>query len=113
MLWRIAFFVEGRQLEKCLAAVTGMALNMEPPKPVVNAVAKQGKVEATSSASSKKELMANWLRTQKGKEVTTKLLTNKMAEFGGSPSSVNSGLINAYLDDKLLKRKSRAVYVVL
>lgn len=37
MLWKIDFFVDGKDLEKCLAAAAGFALNMQPPRPVENA----------------------------------------------------------------------------
>lgn len=37
MLWKIDFFVEGKDLEKVFSAVAGYALNMQPPRPVENA----------------------------------------------------------------------------
>ena len=48
-MFRITFMCEDKHLGPVLRAVTGMAISMEPPQPVVNAeVSKSGKVTSTS-----------------------------------------------------------------
>lgn len=112
MLWRIAFFVEGKHLEKCLAAVTGIALNMEPPKPVINAVVKASKVEPISStASTKQDHLTEWLKAQKGNELTTDAIKNKYEELGGSRTSVG-GVLTGLIEQKAIKRRKQGLYFV-
>lgn len=105
-------FIEDKQLPKVLYAVTGLVYKMEPPRPVVNAVAKNGNLKQASSATSLKDQMFEWASHLKGKQITSKDVKEQVKTFGGAESSayyVTTELIKA----KLMKRKANGVFTVL
>lgn len=112
-MFRIVCLVEDKNLHKVLHAVAGLVVNMEPPTPVVNAVIKNGKAVQASTASSKKDMLIEQLKPLRGKQVTTGEMKKMFVALGGGESSVNSTLTGHLMDEKVLKRKERGVFLVL
>lgn len=113
MLFRIAFFVEGKHLEKVLSAVSGVALNMEAPQPVVNATVQKGRVtQASSAVSMKGRLIEVIKQTGKGKTFTTTQLKEAITGLGGTGTSFNHFAVEL-IKAKVLKRKGRGEFTIL
>ena len=113
MLWKMGFFVEGKHLEKVLIAVSGIALNMDPPQPVVNARVKNGGVKQVNGGSSIKEhLIAEIAKLAKGSLYTNDNLRADIVKVGGSESSY-CHFAKTFIGLKILKRKGRGEYVVV
>jgi hypothetical protein len=58
-LWKFDFVVDGKNLERVMESLTGIALDFQPPRRIGNAVVQQGKIKAASSATTIKELVIN------------------------------------------------------
>lgn len=115
MLWRFAFFVEGKHLEKVMSAIAGIALNMETPRPVSNGTVKQGKVVQKSSGTSQPLRVLEQLKhlnLQKGDKLMAAQIHDAMR--GAELAKGNYGSIIARLKDmKYLKTTStRGEYII-
>lgn len=106
-------FVDDKHLPKVLTAMAGLVISMDVPRPVINAVVKNGKVAQASSTASFKGRLIEYLGTIKGTTITTTELKAKFAELGANPNSLNGALTSQLLDEKVLKRKSKGVFFTL
>lgn len=118
-LWKFEFFVEGKDLEKALASVSNIALNMQPPQQVTGAEVKQGKVQAAKPRKRvSKEviggIMANVTSAIRhypaGTPVSAKDIKKLVSSFGGKPSGYNH-YVKDVIDKKILHRRSRGSFV--
>lgn len=120
MLWRIEYFVEGKNLEKALAGAAGIALNMSTPQPVSGAmVTKQGSKKQVKGADapiegSYKEQFIEWL---KAKDDNERVSSQQMKKYftdtlGASKNSFNNFLMKAIIDEGYVKRIARGQYVI-
>ena len=121
MLWRIEYFVEGKNLEKALASVAGIAINMSTPQPVTGAmVVTEGKIKKVKSntapveGSYKDQFMA-WLKTkQAGSRITSSEMKEHFVNgIGGKKTSFNNVLMNAVIEAGIIKRLERGQYQIL
>ena len=64
MLWKMDFMVEGKDLEKCLAGVEGLALNMQVPRPVTNAILQGKQVKQVSMNTNQVSRLEEALKEQ-------------------------------------------------
>lgn len=121
MLWRIEYFVEGKDLEKALTGAAGIALNMSTPQPVSGAMVitsgrtKQVKSNTTPIDGSFKDRMITWLQTfEQGHRITSKQMRKYfLEELGGNKNSYNHGLMKSLIDAGVLKRISRGQYTIV
>lgn len=87
-MFRIAFIVEDKNLPKVLHALQGLALNMEPPQPVVNAAVQKGKVVQASAGTAAWERVWDAVsKFPKGSTITSADIKECIVKVG---SQVNS-----------------------
>lgn len=102
MLWKFDFMVEGKNLEKVMSALAGVALEFQTPMPVSNGVSKSGKVRQQVSGVTNPDRVMNKL-IDDGVAVPGQYLstaTIKMAMDGLHISKGNYGGIIKKLSDK-------------
>lgn len=121
-MFRIVCYVEDKHLPKVLHALAGLVLNMDPPQPVTNAVViKPSKAngalpaikEASPTGTSFKGQLIDHLATKKGSRLTSQDLRDQFTSAGGNPNSVNGVLINQLIEEKVIKRVGRGLFVAL
>lgn len=119
MLWRIEYFVEGKNLEKALAGAAGIAINMSTPQPVSGAtlVTKGDKKQVKESAdrtkdASYKTQFIDWVKSfTAGTRITsTEMREHFIYEIGASKASFNNLLMQTIIDGAIVKRISRGQY---
>ncbi len=106
-----SFLVEDKNLPKVLTALAGLALNLEAPQPVTNAVVKNGKVVAeTEGGSIREQLESKISSLPKDTVLTSANFKQLIVSLGGAETSYNHFI--AYLKEaKLIKMRSRGTYV--
>lgn len=97
MLWKIDFFVEGKDLEKCLAAAAGFALNMQPPRPVENAGIQlaNGKKSIVAIGNGREphwRKLANYMNTKlrPGEKIIWRQMRDMLIEINLPPAGAGS-----------------------
>ena len=114
-MFRLAFFVEDKNLAKVLVAVQGLALNMEVPQPVVNATVVKGKVAAVREGgySLINEVLASLSKLKKGTVINSALLKEAIIKGGGQTNSFN--YVHSRLQNEGVIRagKKRGEYVIV
>lgn len=107
-----AFFVEDKNLPKVLTALQGLALNLEAPQPVTNAVVKNGKVAAAKpeASSMKEQVLSKIAELPSGTVFTVANLKQIITSVGGAESS-HSHFTKEIKKAKLAKMRSRGHYV--
>jgi hypothetical protein len=79
-------FVDDKKLAAFLNAAAGLVASMSPPLPVVNAVAKNGEMKATSSGSAPEAFFAE-LKKKKLKSFRLDELRTFLTAIGRAPTS--------------------------
>ena len=111
MLWRFEFFVEGKHLERVMEAINGVALNFQPPRPVGNAVVKQGKIKAETPAISMKDLVLNDIKAMPPNTVFgTAEIKAIIRKHGGADTSY-AHFVMVITEAKIATRRGRGQFV--
>lgn len=115
MLWRFNFFVQGKHLEKVLEALSGVAINMEPPQLVGNAVVEkvngQKQVKAELPGTSITAQVTAWASAfAHDMVITSSQIQDTVINLGGSQGG-NSYYTIRLLKAGIIKRRSRGVFV--
>lgn len=109
-MFRLTFFVEDKDLAKCLRAIAGMTFNMEPPQPVVNARKTSTGLKAQTTGHLR-DLVMRVLIQQKTKNVTTTQITKICTDLGFHETSVGY-VIKTLTQIGFLRRSGRGKYSV-
>jgi hypothetical protein len=104
-------FVDDRKLAAFLNAAAGLVASMSPPLPVVNAVAKNGELKATSSGSAPEAFYAE-LKKKKAKDFTINNLRSFLESIGRAPTS-HQYVLKYLQKKKRIKMISRGNYRVI
>lgn len=114
-MFRLAFFVEDKNLAKVLVAVQGLALNMEVPQPVVNATVVKGKIVQAGPHLNQWEQVWDVLRprVEGGSKIHSTQVRKILEDLNISKNNLTS-IITQLAEGKLLKRTAeRGVYQIL
>ena len=111
-MFKIVCLVEDKHLPKVLHAMAGLVVNMEPPQPVINAVVNKGQIVQATTATSFKGQLIEELKKKSGSLISTKAMKDFFISIGANPNSINSTLTNQLIEEKVLKRKDRGLFVI-
>ena len=100
-MFRFEVFVDDKKLAYVLWALSGHVASISPPQPVVNAAAKNGKIEARSGGRMI-DLFAEHLKTVSGDLAAADIKT--FCVENGLSSKSYSNVLNNAVEKKLLKR---------
>ena len=109
------FIVEDKNLPKVLRALAGLVVNLQAPRPVVNAEVIQGKVKQirTIEGSPLVMLVAQKIRESNLTEITSTTIRNFIAEVGGQTGSYSYFIGMLHKMKVLKKSKVRGTYLVI
>ena len=110
-LWKFDFVVDGKHLEKVLESLTGVALDLQPPQKIGNAVVRQGKVKAASSATSIKDLVLNDIKAMPSNTVFGSTNVKDLVTKHGGAESGYAHYILAILKAGIAVRRGRGHFV--
>jgi len=111
-MFRIVFMVEDRDLARALHALAGVARQMEPPVPVVNAAtAASGRIIAATGGSAA-EVARDVIVKSQALEITKKQLGAILATNGFRESSVDWVRKKLFAAGFLRSSKRRGVFLV-
>lgn len=115
MLWRFEFYVQGKHLEKVLESVSGIALNMQPPQPVGNAVVEkvkgQKQIKAELPGTTIVAQMITWAASfEPDTVITSGQIQDESGRLGGSKQG-GTYYTNALIESGIFKRRSRGMFV--
>jgi hypothetical protein len=106
------FFVKDKDLHKVLTALSGLAINLAAPQPVVNVTIKKGEMKQASSSTTISGRILEAVQKLKGQPLASLQLLELIAANGGSRASLNS-VTKFLIVNKAIKRKSRGNFIVL
>jgi hypothetical protein len=110
-LWKFDFVVDGKNLEKVMESISGYALNFQPPQKIGNAVVKQGKVKAASSATTIKDLVINDIKAMPPNTVFGSTNVKEIIGKHGGAESGYAHYIIAILEAGAAVRRGRGHFV--
>lgn len=106
-------FIDDAKLAKVLMLLDGLVYNMAAPRPVTNAVVRNGKVKQDQPHKPKGVIsgkMADKISQRTGL-ITTDELKLLLADAGGAPTSLNN-MTSDFIRDGILERKSRGIFEI-
>lgn len=91
MLFKFDFMVEGKNLERALTALAGIAIEMQTPVPVSNGIIKKGVVKQQVAGTNHAERVMNKLTmdgiANKGEFISSKIIQAAMDDLHISKNS--------------------------
>jgi hypothetical protein len=105
-------FIDDKKLADVLRALTGLVIEMKPPRPVINAVVKKGKIkQATPETSLKEKFFAEIKKFPINTVMTSDEVKEVVTKVGGQPSGYTY-YANLLTESGYATRRGRGQFVV-
>jgi len=104
-------FIDDLKLHKVLQALSGLVISMDPPRPVVNAVVKKGKVKQDQPETSMRDrFLQSITKLPLNTVLTSEQIKEIITKIGGQPTGYTY-YANLLLESGYATRRGRGQFV--